>query len=413
MTFKKLPFGIFYGWLVVAAAFVITFVGFGSAYTFSSFFESLQHEFGASRGSVSLVFSLAGFLYFALGIVSAPLSDRYGVKVLSAAGMILVGSGLILAGRAQSIMQVYAAYSVGIGFGIGSAYVPALGAVQRWFVIRRGFASGLAVSGIGVGTLLLPPFATWLISHIGWRSAYTTLGIVTISLGILAALLMEDDPAKRGLQPDGGHRTPVSQAHSPQSGLSVGQAIRTRRFIELYLASLIGALGVFVPFVHLAPYAIDHDASAATAVWLLGAIGIGSTAGRFFLGGIADKMGRERFLVAMYIGMAASFAIWAVSSSVYPLALFAIVFGLFYGGWVAILPAVVADMFGGRQAGRIIGVLYTSVAVGALIGPSAAGFAYDVSQSYLIPIAASVVLNVIAAIITVMAAYRPAASKAD
>ncbi|MGQ3215725.1 MFS transporter [Shinella sp.] len=77
--------------------------------------------------------------------------------------------------------------------------MPALGAVQRWFVSRRGFSSGLAVSGIGVGTLVLPPFATWLISYVGWRSAYTTLGIIAVVLGVLAALLMEDDPAKLGL----------------------------------------------------------------------------------------------------------------------------------------------------------------------------------------------------------------------
>ncbi|MCZ7153829.1 hypothetical protein NK280_24860, partial [Salmonella enterica] len=69
---------IFYGWWVVAAAFAVTFVGFGSAYTFSAFIEPLQREFGASRGAVSLVFSLAGFLYFALGIVSGPLADRWG-----------------------------------------------------------------------------------------------------------------------------------------------------------------------------------------------------------------------------------------------------------------------------------------------------------------------------------------------
>lgn len=70
----------FYGWFVVAAAFAVTFVGFGSAYTFSAFVEPLQQDFGASRGSVSLVFSLAGFLYFGLGIISGPLADRVGSR---------------------------------------------------------------------------------------------------------------------------------------------------------------------------------------------------------------------------------------------------------------------------------------------------------------------------------------------
>src|SRR5215469_611667 len=168
--------GLFHGWWVVAAAFAITFIGFGSAYTFSAFIGQLEHDFGASRGSVSLVFSLAGFLYFALGIVSGPLADRFGSRPFAVAGMLLVGLGLVLAGAAQNLIEVYAAYSLGVGLGIGSAYVPAIGAVQRWFVRRRGFASGLAVAGIGVGTLVMPPFASLLIASLGWRGAYLMLG---------------------------------------------------------------------------------------------------------------------------------------------------------------------------------------------------------------------------------------------
>src|SRR5579864_6342433 len=88
---------IFYGWFVVTGAFAVTFLGFGSAYTFSAFVESLQRDFGASRGSVSLVFSLAGFLYFGLGILSGPLADRFGPRRFAVAGMILVGLGLAAA----------------------------------------------------------------------------------------------------------------------------------------------------------------------------------------------------------------------------------------------------------------------------------------------------------------------------
>src|SRR5262245_55078247 len=100
---------IFHGWFVVAAGFAITFVGFGSAYTFSAFVESLQRDFAASRGSVSLVFSLAGFLYFGLGVVSGPLADRWGSRPFAIAGMILVGLGLALASVARSLTEVYAA----------------------------------------------------------------------------------------------------------------------------------------------------------------------------------------------------------------------------------------------------------------------------------------------------------------
>src|SRR5690242_20512001 len=86
-----------YGWLVVAAAFAITFVGFGGAYSFGTFITALERDFGASRGSISLVFALAGFLYFALGIVSGPLADRWGARPLAVIGMLLVGIGLAAA----------------------------------------------------------------------------------------------------------------------------------------------------------------------------------------------------------------------------------------------------------------------------------------------------------------------------
>jgi MFS family permease len=389
---------IFHGWFVVAAAFAVTFVGFGCAYTFSAFVESLQRDFGASRGSVSLVFSLAGFLYFGLGVVSGPLADRYGSRRFAVAGMILTGLGLAAASAARSLFEVYAAYGLGVGLGVGCAYVPAIGAVQRWFVRRRGFASGIAVSGIGVGTLVMPPLASLLIETLGWRGAYLTLGAFAAIVGGGMALLIENNPRDRGLDPDGDPPRSAAQPTRPE-GASVREAIGSRRFLSLYAACLICAFGVFVPFVHLVPYATDHGGAPGSAVLLLGVIGIGSTAGRFFLGGLADRMGRERSLLLMFTGMAGALAIWVVSTGVWSLAAFAFVYGVFYGGWVAVLPAVVMDYFGGRNVSGLIGILYTSVAFGTLIGPSAAGFAFDLSHSYTVPILASAAVNIVAAII--------------
>jgi MFS family permease len=393
----------FYGWFVVLAAFAVTFFGFGSAYTFSAFVEPLQRDFGASRGSVSLVFSLAGFLYFGLGIVSGPLADRFGSRRLAVAGMMLTGLGLAAAGAARSLLEVYAAYGLGVGLGVGCAYVPAIGAVQRWFVRRRGFASGLAVSGIGVGTLLMPPLASLLIQMLGWRGAYLALGGLAAAIGAGSAMLIENDPHDRGLWPDGDLGQPGASSVQ-QEGMSVRDAVRSRRFLGLYLSCLICSFGVFVPFVHLVPYARDHGVAPSSAVLLLGVIGVGSTAGRFILGSLADRMGRELSLLLMFTGMALALATWAISAGVWSLAAFAFVYGLFYGGWVAVLPAVVMDYFGGRNVSSIIGVLYTSVAFGTLIGPSAAGFAFDLTHSYALPIMVSAGTNIVAAVIVAVMA---------
>jgi MFS family permease len=409
----KDPSHLFYGWLVVAGGFAVTFVGFGCVYSFSAFIDSLQRDFGASRGSVSLVFSLAGFLYFTVGTVSGPLADRFSSRRLALTGMILIGIGLVLAGMAQNLVQVYAAYGLGVGLGVGCSYVPAMGAVQRWFVKHRGFASGLASSGIGAGTLVVPPLMALCIAELGWREAYVVLGVFATIVGVSAALLIENDPRDRGLNPDGDigvEASPLGVA--PAAGLSIADAVKSKRFLGLYAACLFCALGVFVPFVHLTPYAIDHGMAKSSAVLLVSVIGVGSTVGRFFLGGLADRLGRRLSLLAMFVGMAASLLIWAVSTSFWPLAVFAFAFGVAYGGWVALLPSVVMDYFGGRNVSGIIGVLYTSAGIGTLIGPSAAGFAFDVSHSYTVPILVSVAGNVIAALIMAVTSDSPAREKA-
>jgi OFA family oxalate/formate antiporter-like MFS transporter len=395
---------IFYGWLVVAGGFLVTFVGFGCVYSFSVFIGSLQQDFGASRGAVSLVFSLAGFLYFALGMVSGPLADRFGSRLLAVIGMILIGAGLALASLAQNLLQVFLAFGLGAGLGVGFSYVPAMGAVQPWFIKRRGFASGLASSGIGAGTLAVPPLAALFIARLGWREAYLVLGVLAAVVGIAAALLLENDPRDRGLSPDGeivppGDNTRPETASLADAAVSIRDAIKTRHFLGLYAACLACALGVFVPFVHLAPYALDHGIAQSLAVLLVSAIGIGSTVGRFFLGGLADRLGRILSLFFMFVGMAASLLLWAASTQFWPLAGFALIFGIFYGGWVALLPSVVMDYFGGRNVSGIIGVLYTSAGIGTLIGPSAAGFAFDISRSYTVPILVCAAANIIAAAI--------------
>jgi predicted MFS family arabinose efflux permease len=140
------------------------------------------------------------------------------------------------------------------------------------------------------------------------------LGALAAALGGGLALLIENDPRRRGLAPDGGPASSSTASAKPQ-GAAVSEAIRSVRFISLYAACLICSFGVFVPFVHLVPYAQDHGIAPSSAVLLLGVIGVGSTAGRFFLGGLADRMGRELSLLLMFVGMALALAMWTIAST--------------------------------------------------------------------------------------------------
>ncbi len=117
---------LFYGWAVVAATFIVLCIGFGIAYSFAAFFQALRDEFHGSRAGISLVFGITGFLYFSLGAVSGPLADRFGPRRVVAAGVLLITAGVLVASRAQALWQVYLTYSLGVGLGVGFAYVPAI-----------------------------------------------------------------------------------------------------------------------------------------------------------------------------------------------------------------------------------------------------------------------------------------------
>lgn len=384
---------VFHGWVVVAAVFVALAVIFGVAYSFSAFFSSFQREFSAARGDVSLVFALCGLIYFTLGAFTGPVADRFGPRSLVLVGFAFLAAGLLAASRANSLPALYATYSIGVGLGVGCVYVPAVAAVQPWFIRRRGLASGLAASGIGVGTLVVPLAAVWIIDATGWRRAFEWMALGSLALGALAALLVDNAPARRGLFPDGADYDPLAGAlaQAPR-GIALREAVRTRPFWLLYAAITLFSIGLFIPFVHLAPYARDAGHAERTGVMLMGLIGVGSVIGRFGLAGFGDRFERRTLLAVVYAGAAAMLALWLASTGVAALAVFALAFGTFYGTFVALHPPLAMDFFGARSVAGIIGCLYTGAGIGNLVGPTLAGFAYDLSGSYTIPIAASSVL---------------------
>jgi MFS family permease len=372
---------IFPGWWVVAGAFLCMMTGFAVAYSFAAFFGALESEFGARRGETALVFSISAFLYFQLGFPAGLIADRIGPRPMVIGGLLLVTIGLVAAAQASSLWQVYLGYGVGVGVGVGLAYVPSIAAVQRWFVRRRGTASGLAIAGIGVGTLVGAPLAHALIAGLGWRQTYLVLAALTVVGALVAGALVRSAPERYGLTPDGDPPHPSGVSAMP-AGLSLGEAVRSGPFWAIYVGALLMSFGLFVPFVHLAPYARDVGLGEGFGVLLIVLLGVGSTVGRFLFASVTAWIGRRLSFALMYVGAGAMLVMWSQSTSAPALVVFALVFGAFYGGFVAIAPSLAADYFGGRALGSIIGALYSGVAFGALLGAPVAGYAFDLFGSY-------------------------------
>ncbi len=189
---------------------------------------------------------------------------------------------------------------------------------------------------------------------------------------------------------------------------ALAPAMRTAEFWLLYGSLVFACVGTFVPMVHLGQYAQDAGHGAAQGVTLVSLIGLGSLLGRFGVGGLADRLGRRPSLAALYAGLGVMLLVWWLSASYWMLALFAVLFGVCYGGYVALVPSIVMDLYGARAVAGIIGFLYTGAGIGTLLGPWLAGVAYDALGSYSLPILAGALSSLAAAACIIVLIQREA-----
>lgn len=352
-------------WRNVAVAFVAMLVVFAVAYSFGSFFGPMAEEFGASAGATSLVFSLTAGIWFVLGPVSGRAVDRYGPRPVLLAGAVALAGGLSLTATVDRLWIGYLTYGLGVGGAVACGYLPMVAIVGGWFERRRATALGVAVSGIGIGTLGGAPLSAALVRDLGWRPTYVILGAAG-GLALAACAVFATAP-------------PAADGQAPPS---VGRLVRSRNFVALYLSLVLISLAIFVPFVFLPAFATARGVDAVAAAALVGIIGISSVGGRLLVGPVADRFGSVGAYKTCFAIMAVGFAVWLVSDEYVHLLVFALVLGIGYGGFVALNTAVVADLFGVRGLGRIVGLLFTGAAVGSVAGSPGAGLLIDATGGY-------------------------------
>jgi MFS family permease len=368
--------------MVVGATFLSTFTVFGVVYSFGAFFDSMADDFGTGRGATALMFSITTAWYFGLGLVSGKAADRFGPRPVMLVGAAALGIGLIATSRVESIWWGYVTYGIGAGTAVACGYVPMVATVGGWFERRRTLALGIAVAGIGAGTLACAPLANALIGAYGWRTSYVIFGIGGTALLLLAAA--------------GAHRPPVVVGQGP---VDLRAVIRQRAFAALYLGALLGSMALFVPFVFIKSYATDQGIDSGLAATLVGIIGASSIVGRLGLGALGARFGSVRLMQASFGSMAFSYVLWLVAGGSFAmLVLFTVVMGVGYGGFIALSPAVVATLFGTVGMGAVLGASYTAAGIGGLIGPPIAGELID-RVSYSAAIVFAMVLTALATLV--------------
>ncbi len=389
----RLPF--FYGWVIVAVTFVTMAIGVNARTAFSLFYPPIISEFGWERGVTAGAFSFG----FVASAIASPLigrlMDRRGPRAVMELGVLLMGSGLLLAPLTTQPWHLY--LTIGVLVGSGSVCLGYSGQslfVPNWFTRRRGLAIGLAFAGVGIGSVTLLPWVQHMIEHTGWRTACTAMGIMVLVVLAPINLLLHKRPEDIGLQPD-GDASPTATSAKPASNIvdpvwagtdwTLPRALRTARFWWIATGYFCGLYIWYAVQVHQTKFLLDIGFSSNVGVWALGVVSLLGIPGQIWLGHLSDRIGREWVWAISCFGFVICFAAlaalkyWPSMTLIY---LMVFTQGALGYGLTSVMGPVVLEIFQGKHYGSIFGTVMLAALAGGAAGPWITGQLYDLSGSY-------------------------------
>ncbi|MDX2158331.1 MAG: MFS transporter [Hyphomicrobiaceae bacterium] len=363
-------------WRMVAVAFMSGFVVFGVVYSFGVFLQPLMNDLGAGRSATSALYAISSTVFYFLGPATGRIGDRIGPRLVTAAGAVAMTAGLLTTAFVDDIRMAYVTYGLGVGSGAALAYIPAFSNLGGWFQRARTRALGIAAAGTGCGMLLVPPLSAMLIASMGWRTAMVALGAGSGLLLAGCAMAVRPAPA----------------APPSPSDWTLGAALRSSSFLQLYVSWVLATMALFVPLVFLPAFAVEGGADPVAASWLISIIGGASVVGRVASGytGTPDTLGLYKVAV---MAMGASYVIWLALPAYHWLVVFAAMLGVAYGVRIALVAPVLIQLFGARDLGALLGFFFTATGLAGLLGPLLAGLAVDLSGSHAGGIVAAICLG--------------------
>ena len=400
----RLPAKLYYGWRIVGLGMIVNAVGGGIyLYGFAIFFLPITKDLNLSRAATSAVFSLARAEGAIEGPIAGWLVDKFGPKYILLAGAFLTGLGYILLSQIDSFAGFLIIYLVVISLGFNGGFSHTiLAAINTWFIRRRGFAMSTTTSAFSLGGAVLAPLLSFLVLEFGWRTASIMAGVAIWVFVLPAALGFKRSPESMGLRPDGDPDPAAGGADGaleqpPEKDYSIREALKTRSYWVLALATTLRLAVINVITVHFIPIMVWKGSDEATAAVLLGVMAFLSVPARIFLGWAGDKAPKNLIISAgMVMGVVSFFVLLFAESSLQIwvfVVLFAVVEGVNPLNW-----AIIGDFFGRSSFATLRGVMSLVYTVGTVASPVAAGFIYDETQSYALAIGGMAILYALGAI---------------
>ena len=401
--------GIYYGWLIVAASFFISFLTVGGRNGFGVFVIPMSEDFSWDRGTISLAASI-GFL---LNGLSQPfigrLYDRVGGRRLILISLVVIGVSNLLLAATNHIIFLIIVFGVIMAIAMsGGSLNTAVSIISKWFEKKRAMAVAIIAAGAPAGGLILVPLSSYLIQLAGWRTTWAVLGVMVLALAVpLAYFIMRERPEDMGLLPDGA--SAPTEAGGRASTFPLRAPLESDRWLSSFGSSpmwqLSGAYFVCgfttaLISAHFVPFAIEEGYSQSMAASAFGVMSGLNVAGVMLAGAMGDRFGRKNLLALVYMVRAGAYVTLLMVPGLLGLWSFAIVAGF---SWIATVPlttSLTADVYGLRNIGILGGIVFTAHQFGGAISIQLAGVLRDLTGSYETPLIIGAVLLVGASLLS-------------
>jgi MFS family permease len=418
------PYRFYYGWVIVVVSFLTMFLVLGTRSSFGLFYAAVLNEYGWSRAETAGAFSLMMVIHAMMAPVTGILIDRLGPRKLFPLAALVLAVSLAASALITKMWHFYVC--VGVFMAIGSnmlSYAPHISRIPRWFFKKKGLASGLVLSGMGLGTLGLALLSGFMIETRGWRQAFFLLGAIIFFVVIpINVFFQRRSPEEVGqglesLHPRPNHpddhglknqRSPANLKQYPKHW-SFKAAFRTLPFWSLNMLCFFQGFFINVIIVHLAVFILDMGFSSMLAASSIGLVGLLSSVGGIIFGIFSDRVGRESayFLVSGAAVLGIIFLLFIKeSSSVIMIYLFVVSYGIGQGGIISVVAAATGDLFPGGSLGKIISMQAVTFGIGSALGAYSGGFFYDHNQSYTVTLLLALTAIIMSAVFLWIAAPR-------
>jgi MFS family permease len=358
-------------WVRLVLALVIGSVGSVGMWSIVVVLPVVQAEFGATRGAVSLAFTLTMLGFGLGGVATGRITDRFGIVVAMGLSIAFLGLAYVAAGLSTTLWQFIAVHIL-IGLGTSATFAPLMAEASHWFERYRGLAVAIVASGNYVGGTIWPPLVNWGIEAAGWRTSY-------IAIGIFCAVAMTAVLAALRAQIGAESRRSHDNAAPPRVDLRLSTNTLTAM---LCIASIACCVAMAMPQVHIVAYCGDLGygvARGAEMLSLMMAFGVVSRIGSGFL---ADRIGGIRTLLIGSVAQGFALLFYLFFDGLASLYIISAMFGLFQGGIVPSYAIIVRESMPASEAATRVGIVILASVFGMSFGGWVSGVIFDASGSY-------------------------------